>query len=321
MEGEPTHHNKKMCLHSLCSRWFLGGVQLCKQFCVNIFSDNSLHHQLSGLLVPPTYLITNHRTNINMKLQAIALQPELCLDFEVKAYEVDANNRLTLVNIANYLYETAKQHADQLEVGVNDLLKQDLTWVFTRLKIDMYQYPKCYETIRVSVFFKEFDKNFIHRCFTIYNAQGRQIGEAVSACAIIDTNTRRMVEVPQAIKNIPTLQNEPLPPYARIPKVTQPLKEECFKVRWSDLDFNQHVNHAYYLQWVIESLPAEVLQHQQLASIDVMYRRETLWNDEIVARAQEMEAKPETNAPQAFKHQLIRQQDDTELAKAITVWV
>lgn len=256
-----------------------------------------------------------------MNEQTIVAQPELCLDFEVKAYEVDARNRLSLVNVANYLYETAKQHADQLNVGVDDLLARDLTWVFTRLKIDMYQYPKCYETIRVSVVFKEFDKNFIHRSFKIYNAQGREIGQAVSSCAIIDVNTRRMVEVPEIISCIPTPEESPMPAHVRIPKVTAPLTEETFKVRWANMDFNKHVNHAYYLQWVIESLPEEVLKNQQLASIDVMYRRETLWKDYIVARTEKEQPPAGENEPQSFVHQLARQNDGTELAKAMTTWV
>ena len=256
-----------------------------------------------------------------MTLRTTVAQPELCLDFEVKAYEVDARNRLSLVNVANYLYKTAKQHADQLNVGVDDLLKHGLSWVFTRLKIDMYQYPKCYETIRVSVLFKEFDKNFIHRSFKIYNAQGREIGQAVSSCAIIDVNTRRMVEVPEIISAIPTPQDAPLPPHTHIPKVTQPLTEETFKVRWSDMDFNKHVNHAYYLQWVIESLPEEVLKNQQLSSIDVMYHRETLWKDQVMAYAEKELPTPGENEPQSYIHQLTRQNDSTELAKAITTWV
>lgn len=240
---------------------------------------------------------------------------KLWVDFAVRAYEVDVYNRSSMVTIANYLQEAAGQHADHLDIGVRDLLKHDWTWVLTRMKIDMQQYPAQQEVVKVLTYPVGFDKYFVYRNFILYNAQGEEIGRAQSTWAVMDIKARKMIGVPEMILRITLPEDEPFVDRlkGRVTKVSNPSYEESFKVRWFDLDTNNHTNNAYYLQWVIESLPADVLQEKQLASIDIMYRMETVWKDEIIGRTESIEN-------QSFAHQLIRQSDKKELAQAVTTW-
>lgn len=242
-------------------------------------------------------------------------QSTLWLDFKVRAYEVDIFNRASMVTIANYLQEAAGQHADHLDIGVRDLLEHNWTWVLTRLHIQMQQYPTQQEVVKVLTYPVGFDKYFVYRNFVVYNEAGQEIGRAMSTWAVIDVQARKMIGVPQMILQIPLPEEVPFVDRlkGRLTKVTTPTHEENFKVRWFDLDTNNHTNNAYYLQWVIESLPAEILKEKQLASIDIMYRMETLWKNEITARAESLEN-------QNFAHQLIRQSDQKELAQAFTEW-
>lgn len=257
-----------------------------------------------------------------MEQSSTTLHPKLWLNFEVRAYEVDIYNQASLVTIANYLQEAAGQHADHLNIGVNDLLKKDLTWVLTRLKIDMQQYPARYEAIKVLTYPTGFDKYFVYRNFKIYDAKGQEIGQATSTWAVMDIKARKMIGIPAMILSIPTPQDEPFidRTKGKIAKVKTPLAEETFKVRWFDLDTNQHTNNAYYLQWAIESLPEEILSNKRLSSIDIMFRRETVWKNKIVGRIERVETSNETSALTTFVHQLVRQSDQKELAQAKTQW-
>lgn len=256
-----------------------------------------------------------------MEKQDMNRQPKLWLDFEVRAYEVDVYNRVSPVSIANYLQEATGQHADRLGVGVTHLLEHNLTWVLTRIKIEMQQYPARYEVVRVLTYPTGYDKYFVYRNFVLYNAQGEQIGQASSTWAVMDTQARKMVGVPNLITNLPTPNDEAFVARAKgkIAKVGDPLSKANFKVRWYDLDTNQHSNNAYYLQWAIESLPEEVLKTKQLASIDLMYRVETVWKEDIIAQTEA--TMDENEAVLSFVHQLIRESDQKELAQAATVWV
>ncbi|OJJ14637.1 hypothetical protein BKI52_42170 [marine bacterium AO1-C] len=242
-------------------------------------------------------------------------QTTLWADFVVRNYEVDVHNRASIVTIANYLQEAAGQHADHLEIGVRDLLKHDWTWVLTRLKIEMQHFPAQQEVIKVLTYPIGFDKYFVYRNFILFNAQEEEIGRAQSTWAVMDIQARKMIGVPEIITSI-SLPTDP--PFVeqlkgRVAKIKAPQYQESFKVRWFDLDTNNHTNNAYYLQWVIESLPEEVLKNKQLASVDIMYRMETVWKDEIIGKA-------ESTDDQSFVHQLVRQSDQKELAQAATTW-
>ncbi len=240
---------------------------------------------------------------------------KLWLDFKVRAYEVDVYNRASMVTIANYLQEAAGQHADHLDIGVRDLLRHDWTWVLTRLKIDMQHFPGQQEVIKVLTYPVGFDKYFVYRNFIVYNAQEEEIGRAQSTWAVMNVQARKMIGVPEMISSIRLPDDEPFVDRlkGRIAKINTPQYQESFKVRWFDLDTNNHTNNAYYLQWVIESLPHETLQNKQLTSIDIMFRTETIWKDEITGQAAVIDEA-------SFGHQLIRQRDQKELAQAMTVW-
>jgi len=242
-------------------------------------------------------------------------QTTLWADFVVRNYEVDVHNRASVVTIANYLQEAAGQHADHLEIGVSDLLKHNWTWVLTRLKIDIQHFPAQQEVIKVLTYPIGFDKYFVYRNFILYNAQEEEIGRAQSTWAVMDVQARKMIGVPELISSITLPEEVPFVERlkGRVAKIKEARYQEDFKVRWFDLDTNNHTNNAYYLQWVLESLPEEVLRNKQLVSVDIMYRMETIWKDKIIGKA-------ESTGDQSFVHQLVRQSDQKELAQATTIW-
>ena len=54
-----------------------------------------------------------------------------------------------------------------------------------------------------------------------------------------------------------------------------------FKVRYSDIDFNKHVNNVKYVQWFMDSVPQEIREEYELKEIDILFEHECYYNDEI----------------------------------------
>ncbi|KAL6975773.1 Thiolester hydrolase [Sarracenia purpurea var. burkii] len=44
--------------------------------------------------------------------------------------------------------------------------------------------------------------------------------------------------------------------------------------RWSDLDANQHVNSAKYIDLILESMPISILESHELSNMTLEYKRE-----------------------------------------------
>jgi len=81
-----------------------------------------------------------------------------------------------------------------------------------------------------------------------------------------------------------------------------------------DLDINRHVNHTVYVQWALEALPRELLLETAPAEIEVAYRAEAFYGDEIAARAQV------EDAGRSFRHQIVNASTGAELARLRTLW-
>ena len=67
----------------------------------------------------------------------------------------------------------------------------------------------------------------------------------------------------------------------RLEKVKNKEYVSNFKVRYSDIDFNKHVNNVKYVQWFMDSIPQEIREEYELKEIDILFEHECYYNDEI----------------------------------------
>ncbi len=52
--------------------------------------------------------------------------------------------------------------------------------------------------------------------------------------------------------------SETLPEDVKVQELTDPQIKETWKVRWQDLDVNDHTNHAVFFSWALDTVPDEV---------------------------------------------------------------
>ena len=57
--------------------------------------------------------------------------------FPVRSYEAGVNNRMSLPSLCNYLQEIAGIHADKLGVGIHLLQSEGITWMLSRLRLEI----------------------------------------------------------------------------------------------------------------------------------------------------------------------------------------
>ena len=54
------------------------------------------------------------------------------------------------------------------------------------------------------------------------------------------------------------------------------------RVRYSDIDFNQHTNSMKYIQWMLDALPLEKLTGCRMKRLDVNFVHETRYGQQLV---------------------------------------
>ncbi len=241
--------------------------------------------------------------------------------FHVRTYESDPQGRASIQTLCNYFQEAAGLHARSYGVAIDDLLELGLTWVLARLRMQVDAFPVWGDTVEVETWPAGVQGLFATRDVLFFQAGGsgrRLLAQGTSAWLVIDAARKRPVRVPPIISEI-RLPERPRALDASFGKLTVPDADghaRRFRVRYSDLDVNQHVNNVRYAEWAVESVPDGVLTGCLLREIEMHFLAETTLGDAVLAHAY-----PDDGAAApTFTHRLVREADERDVALARTWW-
>ena len=238
-------------------------------------------------------------------------------NFTIRSYEVDCHSRLSIVSIFNFMQEAASQHADALGVSIQQLLSEDYTWLLSRLKIKMNMYPAWNDQLTINTWPSGIQRLFALRDFELTDRGNRIVGAALSAWLVVDTVKKRPVRASSFVERLKPVEGDHILPdqLDKLRAIDNYSQERKFRVRFGDLDINQHVNNACYVEWMLEGMPAGILNEQALAELEINFLAESFLHDRVVARC-----RPLNSGNREFQHSLIREADGQELVRARTVW-
>ena len=236
--------------------------------------------------------------------------------FTVRASELDYRGQVTLPALVSYMHEAAWDNTLALGISLYDLLEQDMTWVLQRMRVEMFRYPGHSEQVTVETWASGRERIFLHRDFRLYGPERELLGQATSVWLVMDMVKRQLVSLPEFITELEVVPTQEPLPFAKgkLPIVHEAIYEQQTPVRWHDIDLNRHVTNTRYLQWVLDTMPLEVLEQKQLREVDIIFRAESLLGDTVVAAVAPAEA------PDAYLHKLSSQETGKELVQALTKW-
>lgn len=238
-------------------------------------------------------------------------------NYEVRTYEIDSRKRMTIPALARLMQEAAMQNVIELKLSVWDLEPHCLSWVLMRKQLQVSRLPVLGERILVTTYPAGFERLFTYRDYRVLSEQGELLAASSSTWLLMDTQSRSMAPIPEhilAFRDKMPPPEECLPrPGGRLPRFEEAHSAKNFEVNWHDLDFNEHLNNTLYIQWLLEPLPRERLEGGRLRRLDINYRAECHWQDQVRAEVQHLEG-------QQYLHRLVRAEDGKELAVARTEW-
>src|SRR4030043_779665 len=162
----------------------------------------------------------------------------------ISFYEVDTKNEAFLPVLLRFMQETAWHHADHLGLGYSHLMERQYFWVLSRLSIQMEEYPRWGDQIKVKTWLTGIGRLFALRQFSIADSKGKVIGTAKSAWLVLDLKGRKPQKIEPVFKHIEHLFDD-LPPAEAPPKIPGPVRpkmEKPYTVRYSEIDMHHHVN-------------------------------------------------------------------------------
>jgi acyl-ACP thioesterase len=238
--------------------------------------------------------------------------------FEVRSYETDTQGRLQVPILCQFLEEAAVAHAAILGVAVESLIDSGVAWVLSRLHLEMDRWPAADEQIVIETWPEAASRLFTERRFEIQDSTGRRIGNVSTLWFVLNLERRRPIRLPHQItERLSEHDLGPEPTKFGDLDVPEPIDNELgFTVRRSDLDLADHVNNTSYVEWAIEAVPDGVWGIAELAELEIHYLSECHHGQTVVSRSQIIGQKTATEV----RHQLVRSEDDVEVARARTLW-
>ena len=237
--------------------------------------------------------------------------------FELRYFEMNKVGVASPTTILTLLEETAADHCYSINNSLYDLERQNIGWVLVSGVMKMDRYPSYKEKITLRTWLSNYSFIKGNRENIIYDEQGNIIGRAKGLWVFYDIERRRPVKIFDRIKEKWSLFTEQSIIHD-ITKKIEPidtayyLKE--FNVNRYDTDMNKHVNNIRYLQWVMESIPEEIIDNYYLHSIDGRFISEVQLGDTVLSLTDK------NFRSNSFSHTIKVQGSNKVCATANTIW-
>lgn len=236
--------------------------------------------------------------------------------FELRYFEMNEFGEASATTMLMLLEETAADHCHSINYSLYDLVAQNVGWVLLSGVMEMYRYPKYKEKITIRTWLSSYSMIKGFRENEIYDAQGEIIGRSRGLWVFFDIERRRPIQIFDAIKEGWSYDST-LSIDHNISKKIEVLDvanfSKKFKVNRFDTDMNEHVNNIRYLQWLMESLPKEIVDNYYLVKIDGRFITEALYDDTIISLTK-------GDVEHSFIHSITIQGTNKVCATAQTFW-
>ena len=212
-------------------------------------------------------------------------------NYQVATQNVDFTLRATIDSLGNYILNTAGIDAQGKGFGVDALAPQNLTWVLSKLVLEIDSRPEQFADFNVTTWIGQNSRLVSTRNFTLSDSEGKVFCSALSQWCMLDFVRR----VPVSLETIADMYNpyvclEPSP--CEVPlrlRAIEPDVVNEHKVVYSDIDFNSHMNTMRYIGLMVDMIDIELIKSNRPLRIDVHFMNECLYGQLLKVGMQSVE--------------------------------
>lgn len=204
-------------------------------------------------------------------------------DFKVEPQDVDFALRARLAAMCGNILNIAGHDAHRNGFGTDALMKQNNSWVLSRMAFEFDCLPKQYDDYRIRTWIVDSGRIISVRNFAITNAAGEVFGRVTSQWCMINLDTRRPCDLTPVIENRRQyVFDEPAP--CEAPRKLAAIEAEStveHRIVYSDIDFNRHVNTLRYIEMMVDTLPIESLAEPHAMRLDLHFVKESRYGQTL----------------------------------------
>ena len=186
-------------------------------------------------------------------------------EFHITSFDVDTFNRLKLSSLMKYQQEIGGMHLFEFGTTSSKMAKeQNLAFIFTKMSIAIQHLPKAQDKVVMRTWCSGLKGVRFTRNYLLFDENRNLLTAAKVEVTTLDLLTRKIVRPSEINGFSDFLYNDELENPADAPiKLTVPEGIESVytrPVRFSDIDYNGHVNNTVYADMSLDCLSREALK-------------------------------------------------------------
>lgn len=208
-------------------------------------------------------------------------------EYDIKSFEVNANNEIKPFVLLHYLEDMAYIHAENFHFGYTDIYPRGYAWFVLKYHMKFNKLPKSWDKIQIMTW-PAINKGIqCRREFEIYDDKDVKIGAVTSIWVLIDINNQRIANPHKALNFPPLAEQYALnSSFEKIPVVNCVDFEKVFEIQFNDIDLNQHVNNSNYVAWATATMPYEFLSSNSISELEINYKKEAKYGMSILSQVE-----------------------------------
>ena len=206
-------------------------------------------------------------------------------DYRLGFTDVGRGNLITNKGVLKLLEDIGGIHSNKVGYGLNQIEQTRLSWILLNWKVKIFKRPKYNDTIYIKTWARGSTKISTYRDYEIYDKDNNLLIIATSKWAIINIDTKSLEKLSDELIKAYEEENKLVFNEEKIPKLIEPKSYQSKtyqKILRSQIDVNEHVHNLYYLDFANESLPEDVYKMSECNNIEIMYKKQIKYGQDIV---------------------------------------
>lgn len=207
-------------------------------------------------------------------------------NFKIPSYDVGENRKLKLSSMLKLQQEVGELHFELGGLGYEKLYADGFAFVLTRTNSIIYKAPVFTENIQLRTWHRGSKGVQFFRCYQFLDSEGNILIDSVTAFALVDSSEHKLLrpkefECYRVEQQMDRRNTCPAPSKWRLPNQMNPAGFRT--IRWSDIDYNGHVNNSVYADIACDTIPGG-MQNKRLTELSIAYLHEALQGEEIALK-------------------------------------
>ena len=190
--------------------------------------------------------------------------------------ECDITKRMSLANIMRHAQQMGSYHLHEVGIGYNRMYEDGMVFFVSKMLITIHRRPGFDEPLLLTTVPKKPKGAQFIRDTYFDTISGERLVEVSIAWLLVDPQEHKILRPSKfdryGIEMFPN-DGEYITGY-RIRRPEGPGERHLRQVKYSDLDYNFHVNNAIYSNIVCDLVPLEILLEREIASFGILYQKE-----------------------------------------------